>query len=301
VELDFLVPLLRGLAQGSVYALLAAGFVVIYRATDVVNFAQPALMVLGAYFTILFGREVAGGLPFPIAVLLAMLTVAAIAAASERIALRPMVGRPVFSAAMVTVGLFFALQIVAFRLLGIRLRTIPDPWGTEVTAFLGIPVRVGDLWRIGLVAAAFAIVGLFLARSRVGLAMRATSFDQEVALAQGVNVGRMFGLSWAIAGALAGLAGMLVGLGGAGVDANTAFIALKALPVLILGGLDSLKGAYIAGLAIGIAEAFTRAYSGVLSPIVGHNFDVVVPYIIMVLVLLVRPYGLFGTAEVRRV
>jgi branched-chain amino acid transport system permease protein len=108
-------------------------------------------------------------------------------------------------------------------------------------------------------------------------------------------------MSWALAGLLAGLAGMLVGAGGTGVENTTAFVALKALPVIILGGLDSMKGAYLGGLIIGVAEAFTRAYASTLVPYVGSNFDVVVPYLIMVLVLMIRPYGLFGTAEVQRV
>jgi branched-chain amino acid transport system permease protein len=300
VELEvFLTVLVRGLATGSLYALLAAGFVVIYRATDVVNFAQPSLMVLGAYFTAYFTRSV--GLPFAVSILAAMLAVAAIAALSERIALRPMVGEPPFAAAMVTVGLFIVLTIVANRLIGPNVLTVGDPWGLEIADLGLFRMRVADGWRIGLSALAFVLVGLFLARSRVGLAMRATSLDQEVALAQGVNVGRMFGLSWALAGLLAGLAGMMVGSGGMGVDQTTAFVALKALPVIILGGLDSMKGAYIGGLIIGVAESFTRANAAELVPYVGSNFDVVVPYLIMVLVLMIRPYGLFGTPEVQRV
>jgi branched-chain amino acid transport system permease protein len=300
VELDvFLTVLVRGLAQGSLYALLAAGFVVIYRATDVVNFAQPSLMVLGAYFTAYFARSI--GLPFAVAVLLAMVAVAAIAGLSERIALRPMVGEPPFAAAMVTVGLFIVLTIVANRLIGPNVLTVGDPWGLEIADLGLFRIRVADGWRIGLSAVAFVTVGLFLAKSRTGLAMRATSLDQEVALAQGVNVGRMFGLSWMLAGLLAGLAGMMVGSGGMGVDQTTAFVALKALPVIILGGLDSMKGAYIGGLIIGVAEAFTRANAANLVPYVGSNFDVVVPYLIMVLVLMIRPYGLFGTPEVQRV
>jgi branched-chain amino acid transport system permease protein len=300
VELDvFLTVLARGLAQGSVYALLAAGFVVIYRATDVVNFAQPALMVLGAYFTAYFGRSL--GLPFVVAVVLAMVAVAAIAALSERIALRPMVGEPPFAAAMVTVGLFIVLTVLGARLIGANVLSMGDPWGLEIADLGLFRIRVADGWRIGLTAVAFVAVGLFLAKSRIGLAMRATSLDQEVALAQGVNVGRMFGMSWALAGLLAGLAGMLVGAGGTGVENTTAFVALKALPVIILGGLDSMKGAYIGGLIIGVAEAFVRANAASLVPYVGSNFDVVVPYLIMVLVLMIRPYGLYGTPEVQRV
>jgi branched-chain amino acid transport system permease protein len=300
VELEqFLSVLVRGLATGSFYALLAAGFVVIYRATDVVNFAHPSLMVLGAWFTAYFTRSV--GVPFALSVLLAMLAVAVIGALCERVALRPMVGEQPFAAAMVTVGLFFVLTVVANRLIGPNVLTVGDPWGLTIADLGLFRMRVADGWRIGLTAVAFVAVGLFLAKSRAGLAMRATSFDQEVALAQGVNVGRMFGLSWVIAGLLAGLAGMMVGSGGSGVDQTTAFVALKALPVIILGGLDSLKGAYVAGLIIGVVESFTRANATTLIPYVGSNFDVIVPYLIMVLVLLVRPYGMFGTPEVRRV
>jgi branched-chain amino acid transport system permease protein len=296
---ELIFPIFRGLGQGSVYALLAVGFVVIYRATDVVNFAQPTLMVLGAYFTSLFVRGY--GMPFPVGVLAAMLAMALIAAALERVALRPMVGQPVFSAAMVTVGLFFSLLVLAGRLIRQPI-FMGDPWGNDAFSLFGRNVFVADAWKIIITLVAFAAVGLFLDRSRVGLAMRATSLDQEVAMAQGVNVGRMFGLSWAISGALAALAGMLVGTGGGGgVEASTAFVALKALPVIILGGLDSIRGALIAGLFIGVAESIARAYAGTLAPIVGANVDVVVPYLIMIIVLMVRPYGLFGTPEVQRV
>jgi branched-chain amino acid transport system permease protein len=296
---ELIFPIFRGLGQGSVYALLAVGFVVIYRATDVVNFAQPTLMVLGAYFTSLYVRGY--GLPFWVGVAAAMITMAVLSALIERVALRPMVGQPVFSAAMVTVGLFFALLVLAGRLITQPI-FMGDPWGNEAFSLLGRNVYVADAWKIIITLVAFAAVGLFLDRSRIGLAMRATSLDQEVALAQGVNVGRMFGASWALAGALAALAGMLVGTGGGGgVEATTAFVALKALPVIILGGLDSIKGALIAGLFIGVAESITRSYAAELAPIVGANVDIVVPYIIMIIVLMVRPYGLFGTPEVQRV
>lgn len=295
---DLIAPIFRGLGQGSVYALLAVGFVVIYRATDVVNFAQPTLMIIGAYFTSLFVRDI--GLPFWVGVLAAMVAMAIVSAVIERVALRPMVGEPVFAAAMVTVGLFFALLVFANVLIPQPI-TMGDPWGLEQFELFGAGVFVADAWKIGITLVAFGLVGLFLSRSRIGLAMRATSFDQEVALAQGVNVGRMFGTSWAVSGALAALAGMLVGTGGGGVDATTAFVALKALPVIILGGLDSIKGALVGGLVIGVVEALTRANASTLSPILGANVDLVVPYVIMIAVLMVRPYGLFGTPEVQRV
>ncbi len=298
--MEELIPVIvRGLGVGSTYALLAVGFVIIYRATDVVNFAQPALMILGAYYVSFYVFNL--GMPFPVAVIASMITMAAVAALTERIALRPMVGEPPFAAAMVTFGVFVALFIVAFRLIGTNVIVVGDPWGLERMDFLGARVNQVDIAKIVISMIAIAIVGIFLKRSRVGLAMRATALDQEVALAQGVNVGRMFGLSWAISGALAALAGMLIGTAAGGVSPLVAFVALKALPVIILGGLDSIQGSVYAGIIIGLAESFTRTYAGTYAPWLGSNFDIVVPYAIMIVVLMVRPYGLFGTKEVVRV
>ncbi len=220
---------------------------------------------------------------------------------TERIALRPMVGRPSFSAATVTVGVFIVLLVVAFRLVGTDILTVGDPWGLSTIELFGVTVFTLDLAKLVISLAAIAAVGLFLTRSRVGLAMRATAFDQEVALAQGVKVGRMFGLSWGISAGLAALAGVLISSGASGVDATIALVALKALPVIILGGLDSIKGSVIAGLLIGLAETMTKVYQPEYAPWLGANFDLVVPYLIMIVVLMVRPYGMFGTKEVVRV
>jgi branched-chain amino acid transport system permease protein len=298
--MEILLPsLVRGLGIGSTYALLAVSFVVIYRATEVVNFAQPALMILGAYFTSWF--VVSLGLPFPVGVVAAMIVLAAIGALTERVAMRPLVGQPVFSAAMVTVGAFIVLTMVANRLIGPDILTVGDPWGLERVTIGGVRFFQVDLAKIVISLGAIAAVGILLKRSRIGLAMRATSLDQETALAQGVNVGRMFSLAWAMSAALAALAGMLIGTGAGGVEATTALVALKALPVIILGGIDSIQGAVIAGLLIGVAESLTRSYQPEYAPWLGSNFDVVVPYLILIVSLMVRPYGLYGTPEVQRV
>ena len=298
--MEVLLPsLARGLGIGSTYALLAVSFVVIYRATEVVNFAQPALMILGAYFTSLFVITV--GLPFPVGVLAAMVAMAVVGAITERIAMRPLVGQPVFSAAMVTVGAFIVLTIVANRLIGPDILTVGDPWGLDAVSIGGVQVFQVDIAKTVLSLGAIAAVGILLKRSRIGLAMRATSLDQETALAQGVNVGRMFSLAWALSAALAALAGMLIGTGAGGIEATTALVALKALPVIILGGIDSIQGAVIAGLVIGIAESLTRSYQPEYAPWLGANFDIIVPYLILIVSLMVRPYGLFGTPEVQRV
>ena len=296
---DLLSSLVRGLGLGGLYALLGVSFVIIYRATGVINFATPALMILGAFFTGSFGNAI--GLPFWLSVLLGMAVMAVIGMIIERIALRPMVGRPAFSAATVTVGIFIILLIVAGRLIGSELLTVNDPFGLNTLDVFGARLFTVDIARLVIALVAIGIVGLFLARSRTGLAMRATAFDQETSLAQGINVGRMFGLSWGIAAAMAALAGALLTAGSSGVETTVALVALKALPVIILGGLDSIKGSVIAGLIIGVAESLTRTYQPVYAPWLGANFDVIVPYLIMIVVLMVRPYGLFGTKEVVRV
>lgn len=296
---DLFVAIFRGLGTGSTYALLAVGFVVVYKATDVVNFAHPALMILGTYTTSWFVFN--AGFPFWVAVPTAMIVMGLVAALCERVALRPMVGEQPFAAAMVTIGLFIILFPVAFRLIGTNVITVGDPWGLERFDLFGVRLYQVDAAKIVISLVAIAALAVFLKRSRFGLAMRATALDQEVALGQGVNVGRVFGMSWAIAGALAALAGVLVGTGGGGVEATTALVALKALPVIILGGLDSIEGTIYAGLIIGIAESLTRTYQPEYFPWMGANFDVVVPYLIMVAVLMVRPYGFFGTKEVQRV
>jgi branched-chain amino acid transport system permease protein len=289
----------RGVGQGSLYALLGLGFVIVFKSTRVVNFAQPVLMILGAYFTSAFAVD--QGLPFGVAVVISVALAAAVAGLIERIAMRPMVGEPPFSAAMVTIGVFFVLQVIAADLIGLEQRQIGDPFALDRWEVAGVTIFHVDAARIITAASVVAALAVFFKYSRIGLAMRATSFSQETALAQGVPVGRMMGLSWILAGALGALAGTLVGTGGAGFDQTTTLIALKALPAIILGGLDSIRGAIVGGIVIGLAEAYTKLYQAEHFAWAGANFDQVVPYLVMLIVLLVRPYGIFGTREVERV
>lgn len=296
---------ITGLGIGAVYALVAASFVVIYRATGVLNFAQPGLLILGVYFASWFAVD--AGLPFALSVPLAMAVTALVAVLAERIAIRPMIGRPVFSTALVTVGLFTVLLIVAFRLFDSKPRTVEDPWQLDSFCLVqgdgqcAIQVFANTIGRFVIAMLVLGALVWWLTRSRVGVAMRATSLDQEVAMAQGIDVGRMFSLSWAIGGALAALGGILLAANGSVVQATDAVFALVALPAIILGGLDSLKGAVVGGLIIGVVSALTSAYQPIYAPWLGPNFENVAPYLVMILVLLVRPYGLYGTEEVQRV
>jgi branched-chain amino acid transport system permease protein len=293
----FLGALFGGLGQGSAYALIALGFVVIYRSTKVISFAQPSLMVAGATAV---SYLAAGGdalLPFWVAVPVAMLLTGLLAAGVERVALRPMVGKPVFTVAIITIGVDIVLRVIVNRFIGVNIRAVGDPWGLSVVTVGGIPLQVRFLAMMAALTLVIAVLGAFFRYARVGLAMRATAHDQEVALAQGISVGSVFALSWAIAGALAALAGMFVGTS-SGIDQNTWIIALKALPAIVIGGLDSIGGAVVGGLVVGLVEALVATYQ---PSWLGENFALVSPYVLLLLVLLVRPYGLFGTREVERV
>jgi branched-chain amino acid transport system permease protein len=293
---ELLQSLARGLGNGSVYALLALGFVIIYKSTRVISFAQPAFMLTGAVIVSYLALEVG----FFAAVVLGALAVALLALGVERVAVRPMVGKPVFVVAIITLGIDIVVRVVVNGFIGRDVRQVGDPWGLRTVSLAGVDVQQRYIAMLLTTAVVVSVLFAFFKYSRIGLAMRAAAFDQETALAQGISVGTVFALSWALAGGLAALAGVLVGTG-AGIDQQLWIIALKALPAIILGGLDSLGGAVIGGLAIGVVESLVGTYQADFAPWLGANFSIVTPYLLMLLVLLVKPYGLFGTPEVERV
>lgn len=292
---EFLQSLVRGLGSGSIYALLALGFVIIYKSTRVISFAQPAFMLAGAVLVSYLAAEVGFFAAVPIAAVL----IAVLALGVERTVLRPMIGKPVFVVAIITIGVDVVVRVVTNAFIGLDVRQVGDPWGLSTVTLLGVEVQQRYLVMFGTTVAVVAVLFAFFRFSRVGLAMRAVAYDQEVALAQGISVGSVFALSWAIAGGLAALAGVFVATG-AGVDQQLWVIALKALPAIILGGLDSLGGAVVGGLAVGVVESLVGTYQGGVAPWLGPNFALVAPYVLMLVVLLLRPYGLFGSKEVER-
>ena len=293
----FLQAVLEGVGTGSVYALLAIGFVIIYKSTLLISFAQPALMVAGAVM-VAYLRSF--GVTFWVALPLAMVLTALLALLVERTALRPMVGKPAFVVAIITIGVDIFIRVIVNRFIGVSVRQVEAPWGLNNVNLGGLDVQERFLWMMLITAIVVTVLFAFFKYSRMGLAMRATAFDQETALAQGISVGTVFALSWAIAGALAALAGTFAGTR-AGIDQQTWVLALKALPAIILGGLDSVGGAVIGGLAVGIVEVLVAQYQPAYFPWLGNNFSLVSPYVLMLIVLMVRPYGLFGTPEVERV
>lgn len=297
--------IVAGLGQGSIYALIALGFVIIYKSTRIISFAQPALMLAGGLIVALLS----GTIGFWAALAAGMVLTAVLGLLIERVTLRPLVGRPVFVLAIITIGLDIAIRVVVNRFIGANPRIVDNPWRGGSSTIAGTNVPHSTIAMVVALALALAVLLAFLKYTRFGLGMRAASLDQETALAQGVNVGRVFGVSWAIAGALAALAGTFVGIIFLGVAQGSWTVALKALPAIIIGGLDSLGGAVVGGLAVGLVEGVLAVYQATpipgteltLNSVLGSNFSAVSPYLLLILVLLVRPYGLFGTKEVERV
>jgi branched-chain amino acid transport system permease protein len=295
----FLTNVFAGLALGSTYALVALGFVVIYKSTGVINFAQGGLLALGAYLGYTFSNDLA--VAFGVAILLACLSAAIVGASVERMVLRRMVGQPPFAVIMITIGLLFVLEPLITAIWGFDNRPVDNPWNIQTVEVGRLVLGVRDLWTIGITAAVVVAFFLFFRYTRMGLAMRATAFDPEAALAQGISARRVYATSWAIAAALAALAGITLAAGPGGLQPSISFIALAAFPAMILGGLDSPAGAVLGGVIIGLAEALTRGYQDQLFSWAGDNVSVIVPYVLMIVILLIRPYGLLGTKEVRRV
>jgi branched-chain amino acid transport system permease protein len=291
--------IISGLSLGAVYALLALGFVVVYKSSGVVNFAHPALLMIGAY---VIARLAAGALPFPAALLVGVAAAAVAALLIERFLVRPMSTRSVIAITIMTLGVDIIVETEIVRRIGIDAYVpVHDPWGDRLVHLGGVVVpqtRVAAL----LVCAAF-IVGFFLWQrySRWGLAMRAVAEDAPTAGLMGVRRARVSALAWTLAGLLAAVAGLfLVVFPSPGLQPVTASVALRAFPAAIIGGLDSTTGAVVGGATVGIAEALAVGYASNLG-FLGTGFSAVLPYLVMVVVLLVRPSGLFGVRETHRV
>jgi branched-chain amino acid transport system permease protein len=305
----FLQLLVAGLAIGAQFALIVLGFVVIYRATGVINFAQGAFVLLGAYLA--YNAINTWNLPFYVSVVVAMIGCAIVGVLVEFLILRRMIGQPVYAVIMITIGLLIILQEVPTMIWGSDNFVLGDPWGAESLTYGDVFIETKNV--AILVMAAIVLAGFFLLfrYTRIGIAMRATALDQEVALAQGISVRRVFAVSWAIAGAVGALAGVTAAAGAAAnVQSALGFIALIAFPAMILGGLDSPLGAVIGGIIVGVTQTLTQGWvTGILQfgwlpeapEFLGEGFEDVMPYIVMVIILLVRPFGLFGTKEVRRI
>ena len=291
----FLDLTVNGLMIGSMYALVALGFVLIYKATSVVNFAQGELVMFGGYVA----AALISLYHLPLAVALPVLlgTMVALGFVVERGVLRPLVGQQVISVVMVTIGLAQVFQGSAAMLWGAQTKNIPLPIRLEPYVIWEIylsPISIVA----ALVSGAF-LVGFawFFRRSRLGIAMRAVANDQQAAMAVGISVRLVFALSWAIAGLTAAIGGVVWG-SMLGVDTQLALVGLKVFPAVILGGLDSIPGAVVGGLMIGAIESVAAGY---VDPYVGGGTKDFLPYVLMIVALMIRPYGFFGREIIERV
>lgn len=303
----FLQATAEGLALGAVYSLVAIGFVLIYKAMDVLSFAQPALAVVGAGF--ISSLAVDRGIPFWIALVLGVLITGILSLLIERTFLRPMVGEPVFSVAILTIGIDILLRTTLDNWIGLNPRYLGDPFPSfgnfGSTEIFGVTLKYLEISAFFTAVVVIILLSIFFRKSKYGIAMRATSFDQEAALAQGIDVGKIFGLVWFIAGLLASLAGFFI-TGGFNTLTQFSFIsALRALPAVVIGGLDSIPGAVVGSLIIGLTQGYVAYFQPNLEMVlgfsVGSGFSLVAPYLIMFVILLFKPDGLFGTEEVERV
>jgi branched-chain amino acid transport system permease protein len=295
----FVQLLFSGLALGAAYSLTALGFVVIYRASQVFNFAQGEFLTFGAF---MMTTGVGMGLPWVVALLFAMTVTGALAATVEFGVLRPMVGRPVFVTIILTIFIGLFLRAGIHIIWGADARGMPTPWETmKVVDIFGAKILMNS---IGAIAAAAVALGGFFAAikyTRLGIGMRATSNDQEVALALGIPVGGVFGSAWFLSGAYAALAGVFLSMFPSTLDPNLGYVAFAAFPAVIVGGLDSPLGTVIAGLMLGVLEMMAQGYVNPALGEFGQNFHQVFPYVVMIAFLIVRPYGILGTKEVERV
>ncbi|MBN4083061.1 branched-chain amino acid ABC transporter permease [bacterium AH-315-B06] len=296
MELQFFVELVtNGVLTGLMYSLVAVGFVLIYKSTDAINFAQGEFCMFAAIIVAAFMKLY--GFPLYGAIAVGLVFMLLFNWGLERVVLRPMIGRPVVAIIMATIGLALIFRGLGPLLFGAETRPINMPipdqpviWGP----FFMSPI---DLLGAAISLTFMAVFGWFFMKTRKGVAMRAVADSHQVAMAMGINVGRYFALAWMLAGFVALLGGLVWG-NAIGVDTQLAALGLKVFPVVILGGLDSIVGVIVGGVIIGVIEAISAGY---VDPYVGGGTKDFTPYVLMILVLMVRPYGIFGKPIIERI
>jgi len=295
--LVFLLQLLiAGIAVGGVYALMALGFVLIFKASSVVNFGPGELVLFGAYvsWATILHMKFPLWIAFPVTLVVAILLGLVI----ERGILRPLIGQPIISVIMVTFGFASVIRGFLNMTWGSDTRPFPALFSSEPFRFGPIPISPVHLWSFVAVLVLLAGFSLFFKFSLVGMAMRATADNQQVAQSLGISVKWIFALSWCIATVVSALGGIILGSVRGGVDFSLADYGLKVFPVVILGGLDSVPGAIVGGVLIGVLENLAGGY---LDPVMGGGVKEVAPFVVLVVILMIRPYGLFGKIQIERV
>jgi branched-chain amino acid transport system permease protein len=283
---QFLQLVISGIAQGCIYGLIALGFVLIYKATETVSFAQGELMMLGAFCGLACMTFL--GFPFWLSVLSSIAAMAAFGVFLERLVIRPILGQPAFSVVMLTIGIGYVARglITMIPGIGTDTHTLPVPYKDQIWKLGGLVLNVEQMVVIAVTALLSGVLYLVFSRSKVGLAMQASSQNQLAAYYMGIPVKRLNGLVWGLAAAVAAIAGLLLAPI-TFVHANMGFIGLKAFPAAVVGGFGSLPGAIVGGLVIGIVESLSGFY-------LPDGIKDVAAYVVVLIMLMVKPNGLFG-------
>ena len=294
---DLLLQLIvNGLILGTLYGVVAMCFTLIYKASQVVNFAQGEFLLIGAW--VCWWLLADFQLPFWLAFLVTLAFMMAFGILLQVVVLKPMIGEPIISVIMVTIGLSIFFQAMMKWIFGVIVQPFPPIFAAESIDIFGLNVQPAYLLSLVISLVIMGGFAVFFKYSRLGLAMRATAFNQQVAQSMGISVQRMFALSWAISAMVSALAGVVFGMVN-GVSSALSLFGIKVFPAVILGGLDSIVGAIVGGLIIGLLENLAEYVDGQWLNI-GNLYNIA-PFYVLVIILMIRPYGLFGTEKIERV
>lgn len=297
MKTDLLIQLLvNGVIIGTLYGVVAMCFVLIYKSTQIVNFAQGEFLLIGAWvcWWLLTSMQIPFWLGFPLTLVFMM----AFGVLLQMIVLRPMIGEPIISVIMVTIGLSIFFQAMMKWIFGVFAKPFPEVFATKSLNVFGLNVQTPYL--LSMVVSLIIMGGFawFFKFSRLGLAMRATAFNQQVAQSLGISVRNVFAMSWAISAVVSALAGVVVAMVN-GVSSALSFFGIKVFPAVILGGLDSIIGAILGGLIIGVLENLAEFVDGQYLHL--GNLYSVAPFYALIVILMIKPYGLFGTHQIERI
>ena len=293
--IDFVQYVINGLLLGGVYALIASVFIFIYRSSRVVNFAQGEMVMFAAFISWSFMVQM--GLPWWMSILLSMGVGAALGLIIERLALRPLIGQALFSVVMVTIALMLMIRGMTLLIWGSDLRIYPYVLPKGVFHVGPFIFNISLFWGLLVTVVVVFLFWWLFNRTRLGLALSAVAEDHQVARAMGISVTRSIAMSWAISGIVCVVVAVFWLSGQSMTSSSVAGIGLRALPCVLLAGMESVLGALLAGIILGIGESIAGGY---LDPITGGGISVVFPYVLMILITFFRPYGLFGWKNIER-
>jgi branched-chain amino acid transport system permease protein len=297
MNVELLVQLLvNGLIVGTLYGVVAMSFVLIYKATQVVNFAQGEFLLIGAW--VCWWLLTRYQLPFYLGMPITLVFMLIFGVALQVIVLRPMIGEPIISVIMVTIGLSTVFQAAMKWIFGTNLQPFPPVFATQSVSILGLRIQTVYLMSLAVSLAMMAGMAWFFRSSKYGLAMRATAFNQQVAQSLGVPVKTVFAMAWAISAVVSAVAGVVVAVVN-GVSAGLSAYGIKVFPAVILGGLDSIAGAVIGGVIIGLLENLAHFVDS--QYLHWGNLYEIAPFYVLIIILMIKPYGLFGTRDIERI